>query len=83
MLPGQWAEDVIDWDVCAPDGQNPLELFDAGMLKGEAANFAREEVEEFREVLVARAIGRVRVDSEKEADGRRLEIPAGASPGVR
>ena len=79
MLPGQWAEDVIDWDVCAPDGQNPLELFDAGMLKGEAANLAREEVEEFREVLVARA-GRVRV--EKEADGKRLEVP-GAYTDVR
>ena len=75
----QWAGDVIDWDVCASDGQNPLELFDAGMLKGEAANLARVEVEEFREVLVAR-VGRVRV--EKEADGRRLEIP-GAYPGVR
>ena len=66
--------------MCAPDGQTPLELFNAGtMLKGEAANLAREEVEEFREVLVARA-GRVRV--EKEADGKRLEIP-GAYPDVR
>ena len=77
----QWAEDVIDWDVCAPDGQGPLELFDVGVLKGEAANLRREEVEEFREVLVAR-VGRVRV--EKEANSvRRLEISGAPYPDVR
>ena len=73
------AGDGIDWDVCTPDGQGPLELFDVGVLKGEAANLRREEVEEFREVLVAR-VGRSHVET--EADGRRLEIP-GAYPDVR
>ena len=34
----RWAEDEIDWDACAPDGRNALELFDSAARAGEAAN---------------------------------------------
>ena len=51
----RWAEDDIDWDVCAPDGWNALELFDScvSARAGNAVWYSQSQIDEFRASLVA------------------------------
>ena len=51
----RWAEDDIDWDACAQDGQNALELFDSSVSAqaGNATWYSQSELDEFRATLVA------------------------------
>ena len=69
----RWAEDEIDWDACAPDGQNALELFDSAARAGEAAHLSQSKIVEFRAVLVAH------MKFVEDESGGQLDMP-GAFP---
>ena len=71
----RWVEDDIDWDACAPDGRNALELFDSCVSAGGVSStlFSRSQLDEFRAALVAR------VKSVEGESGGQLDMP-GAFP---
>ena len=64
----RWAEDIIDWDVRAPDGRNALDLFESGVMDGMATDLTQSQIDEFRAILVAH------VHSVEGSDGR-LDMP--------
>lgn len=47
------AGDAIDWGICTPEGQNALDLFESGVLEGNACYMSPTQINEFRSTIIS------------------------------